>query len=132
QVGQGYGPGAVRQSYYSGANYGRLDYHTYSEPIYIWGNSGTGANRVGLNAESADPCGNNQLLTNYIQAGRDYKLEPKPGYVKYTYPHPLTTSRPPPPPTANATPSSPQRIQKKEGKKVKKWKSGKTKENPAN
>ena len=116
QVGQGYGPGAVRQSYYSGANYGRLDYHTYSEPIYIWGNSGTGANRVGLNAESADPCGNNQLLTNYIQAGRDYKLEPKPGYVKYTYPHPLRSSASSSPPTqsaaSNATPASPHMLHK--------------------
>jgi hypothetical protein len=113
QVGQGYGPGAVSHSHYSGANYGRLNYHTYLEPVYIWGNSGTGGNRASLNAESDDPCGNNQLLTDYVQAGRDYKLEAKPGYVKYTYPHPLTTSRPPPPPTA----SSPQNVQQKKGKK---------------
>jgi hypothetical protein len=39
---------------------------------------------TGLNAESTDPCGNNQLLTKYIQAGRDYNW-PKPGYAKFTY-----------------------------------------------
>jgi hypothetical protein len=106
QVGQGYGPRAVFHSYYSGTNYGRLDYHTYLEPVYIWGNRGTSGNRVGLNAESADPCGNNQLLTDYIQADRDYKLEPKPGYVKFTYPHPLRSSisASQPRPSAGASP----------------------------
>jgi hypothetical protein len=131
QVGQGYGPGAVHQSYYSGANYGRLDYYTYLEPVYIWGNSGTGANRVGLNAESDDPCSNNQQLTYYVQAGRDYKLEAKPGYRKYTYPHPRR-SQSPPPSTANATPSSPQNVWKNKGKEIKKWKWGKAKENSTN
>jgi len=65
---------------------------------------------------------------DYIQAGRDYKFEAKPRYVKYTYPQPLTTSRPPSPPT----PSSPQNVQKNKGKKVKKWKWGKAKENSTN
>ncbi len=116
QVGQGYGPGAVFHSHYSGANYGRLDYHTYLEPVYIWNNSGTGGDRVNLNAESADPCGHNQLLTDYIQAGRDYKLEPKPGYVKYTYPYPmrtaLTQSLPTSTATLNTTPVAPHKLQK--------------------
>jgi hypothetical protein len=106
QVGQGYGPRAVFHSHYSGTNYGRLDYHTYLEPVYIWGNRGTSGNRVGLNAESEDPCGKNQLLTSYIQADRDYKLEPKPGYVKFTYPHPLRSSisASQPRPSAGASP----------------------------
>jgi hypothetical protein len=121
----------VFHSHYSGANYGRLDYYTYLEPVYIWNNTGTGANRVGLKAESDDPCGNNQQLTNYIQAGRDYKLEAKPGYQKYTHPHPLR-SQSPPPSTANATSSSPQRVWKNKGKKVKKWKWGRAKENSTN
>ena len=135
QVGQGYGPGAVFHEHYSGTNYGQLNYYTYSEPVYIWGNSGTGGNRVSLNAESADPCGNNQLLTYYVQAGRDYKLEAKPGYVKYTYPHPLHSSSAQPPSipsTTPATPSSPQGIRKNKGKEVKKWKWGKAKENSTN
>src|SRR6266542_1054474 len=116
QVGQGYGSGAVFHSHYSGANYGKLDYYTFLEPVYIWNNSGTGGNRVGLNAESADPCGNHQLLINYIQAGRDYKLEPKPGYVKYTYPHPLRTALTQSPLTSAAilktTPIAPHKLQK--------------------
>jgi len=133
QVGQGYGPGAAFHSYYSGENYGQLDYYTYLEPVYIWGNSGTGGNGVGLNAESDDPCGNNQQLTDYIQAGRDYKLEPKPGYAKFTYPHPARSGfQPPSPPTAPAAPSSPQRIWKNKGKKIKNWKWGKAKENSTN
>ena len=106
QVGQGFGSGAVLHSHYSGVNYGQLDYYTYLEPVYVWNNSGTGGNHVSLNAESADPCGNNQLLTNYIQAGRDYKLEPKPGYVKFTYPHPLRTALTQSPPTSTATSST--------------------------
>lgn len=106
QVGQGYGSGAVFHSHYSGPNLGQLDYYTYLEPVYIWNNSGTGGNQVSLNAESADPCGNNQLVTNYIQAGRDYKLEPKPGYVKFTYPHPLRTALTQSPPTSTATSST--------------------------
>jgi hypothetical protein len=116
QVGQGYGPGAVFHEHYSGTNYGQLNYYTYSEPVYIWGNSGTGGNQVGLNAESADPCGNNQLLTNYIQASRDYKLEPKSGYLKFTYPHPLRTGLTQSPPTSTATSSTtalaPNKLQK--------------------
>jgi hypothetical protein len=135
QVGQGYGPGAVFHSHYSGANYGRLAYYTYLEPVYIWSNSGTGGNRVSLNAESADPCGNNQLLTNYVQAGRDYKLEAKPGYVKYTYPHPLRSSPSPSQPIPSATLSYPHNLhktKKKEAEKVKRWKWGKAKENSTN
>ena len=116
QVGQGFGSGAVLHSHYSGVNYGQLDYYTYLEPVYVWNNSGTGGNHVSLNAESADPCGNNQLLTNYIQAGRDYKLEPKPGYVKFTYPHPLRTALTQSPPTSTATSSiiavAPRKLQK--------------------
>jgi len=116
QVGQGYGPEAAFHSHYSGANYGKLDYYTYLEPVYIWHNSGNGGNQVSLNAESTDPCGNNQLLTNYIQAGRDYKLEPKPGYVKFTYPHPLRTALTQSPPTSTDTSSTtavvPNKLQK--------------------
>jgi hypothetical protein len=48
------------------------------------------------------------LLTNYIQAGRDYKLEPKPDYVKYTYPHPLRSSISSSQPIPRAASSSPQ------------------------
>jgi hypothetical protein len=56
------------------------------------------------------------LLANYIQAGRDYKLEPKPGYVKYTYPHPLRTALTQSPPISTARSSTtavaPKKLQK--------------------
>ena len=95
QVGQGYGSSAVFHKYTPTNCWGQgenFSYYTFSEPVYIWNNRGTAGNQVNLNAESEDPCGNNQLLTSYIQADRDYKLEPKPGYVKFTYPHPLRSS----------------------------------------
>jgi hypothetical protein len=101
------------------------------EPVYIWDNSGTGGNRVGLNAESEDPCGNNQLLTNYIQAGRDYKLEPKPDYVKYTYPHPLRSSLTQSAPASSAGPSAPpgtpHKVQFRKKAKLLGWKKKTTK-----
>ena len=111
QVGQGYGSSAVFHKYTPTNCWGQgenFSYYTFSEPVYIWNNRGTAGNQVSLNAESEDPCGNNQLLTSYIQAGRDYKLEPKPGYVKFTYPHPLRSSisASQPCPSAGASPLS--------------------------
>jgi hypothetical protein len=92
QVGQGYGPGAVFHQYtsqcgpYSGDNY---SYYTYREPLYIWNNTGTAGNLVGLDEDTEDQCGLNQHVQTYVQAGRDYITGPKPGYQKFTYPHPL-------------------------------------------
>ncbi|MEP6994244.1 MAG: IPT/TIG domain-containing protein [Acidobacteriota bacterium] len=94
QVGQGYGPGAVFHTYFS-EQFGELDYYTYLEPAYIWNNSGTGGNTASLNAETDDPCGNNQMLSDYVQADRDYYSGvAKPGYQKYTFPHPLHVDLP--------------------------------------
>jgi hypothetical protein len=77
-----------------------LDGTGYStDPVYIWGNTGTATTSptfVGLNQYAPDECGNGQLISNYVHAGRDYVVgKPKPGYGKYTYPHPLraTVSR---------------------------------------
>jgi hypothetical protein len=112
QIGQGYGNGAVyHSSSCNQANYGY--YYIYSEPVYIWNNTGSGGNNTGLNAD-ADECGNNQQLANYVQQGRDYIIGPKPGYQKFTYPHPLRgvgpsptpTPGPSPSPTATATPTA--------------------------
>lgn len=64
-----------------------------TDPIYIWGNTGTATSSptfIGLNQYLPDECGNGQLISNYVHAGRDYIMsKPKPGYAKYTYPHPL-------------------------------------------
>jgi hypothetical protein len=67
-----------------------------TDPIYIWGNTGTATlspTFVGLNQYSPDECGNGQLIADYVRAGRDYIVgTPKPGYAKYSYPHPLRNS----------------------------------------
>ncbi|MBV8101678.1 MAG: hypothetical protein JOZ31_21255 [Verrucomicrobia bacterium] len=64
-----------------------------TDPVYIWGNSGTATDSpafVGLNQYLPDECGNGQRISDYVKAGRDYILgKPKPGYAKFTYPHPL-------------------------------------------
>jgi hypothetical protein len=64
-----------------------------TDPVYIWGNSGTATDSptfVGLNQYLPDECGNGQRITDYVKPGRDYIVgKPKPGYVKFTYPHPL-------------------------------------------
>jgi hypothetical protein len=66
-----------------------------SEPAYIWNNTGftpvinitTDGTACVLNAYGHIPDDPN----DYIQAGRDYFVgTAKPGYTKYTYPHPLT------------------------------------------
>ena len=92
QVGQGYGPGAVFHQYtsqcgpYSGENY---SYYLFQEPLYIWNNTGSAGDSVGLAEDAVDSCGNNQHVSDYVQAGRDYIIGAKPGYQKFTYPHPL-------------------------------------------
>ena len=65
--------------------------------------------------------------------GRDYFNQTlMPGYRPYTYPHPLTTSLPPPQPTQSATPSPQNQSHNKQAKKVKRWKWGRAKESSAN
>jgi hypothetical protein len=60
-----------------------------SEPMYIWNNTGTYS--IGINDYGGTECTNPDSTTVYIVAGRDYFLNTaKPGYLKYTYPHPLT------------------------------------------
>jgi hypothetical protein len=62
-----------------------------TDPLYIWNNSGSGANSIGLVNYDPDECGNNQQVTDYLQINRDYFLIPRPpaNYQKFTYPHPL-------------------------------------------
>jgi len=54
------------------------------EPIYAWGNSG------GVDVGMYDG-GTGANIGNYLQSGRDFvnSSSAKPGYVAYTYPHPL-------------------------------------------
>jgi cell division septation protein DedD len=72
-----------------------------AEPAYIWNN--TGFNPV-IGVITND-CGSFQTDNplNYVQAGRDYILSPKPGYQEFTYPHPLRNGGPTPTPTPTVT-----------------------------
>lgn len=59
------------------------------EPVYIWNN--TGSPTLGISDYGGSECGTPDTSTNYLHAGRDYYNNgtAKPGYTKYTYPHPL-------------------------------------------
>lgn len=90
-----------------------------TEGVYIWNNTGAGPQNsdfIQLNQPSQDDCGNGQLVSNYVLKGRDYFLSAKPGYIPYTYPHPLhtqyalTAPSPTPTPAPNATPPVPQNL----------------------
>ena len=64
------------------------------EPFYIWGNSGTGRPQTpSIENSGYEECPNNPNQSNpgyYIQANRDYYIgTAKPGWVRYSYPHPL-------------------------------------------
>jgi len=76
--------------------------HQQLEISYAWGNT--------LNGILADPSSVNQ---SYIKQGRDYITSPMPGYVPFTYPHPLalinTTSSSTPPAIPTGVTVSPSR-----------------------
>ena len=57
----------------------------FTDPIRIWNNSGTQGISAGWNFNN--PCG--LSFSDFWQLGRDYALSARPGYVKFTYPHPL-------------------------------------------
>jgi len=70
--------------------------HGVLEPVYMWNNTGTGSSTVSL-SDYATPTGNQDSVTGYIRAGTEYYNDgtAKPGYTKYTYPHPLRTGATP-------------------------------------
>jgi len=71
------------------------------EPVYEWNNTINGAN-AGFTVNSGG-CSVSNYQTAYFRPGRDYYADTqKPGYVPYTYPHPLTVSNDTVPPTAPA------------------------------
>lgn len=69
------------------------------EPLYIWNQTFTPI-LSDYGPGSSDYC-SGDVSTNYLVAGRDYFTgTAKPGYTKFTYPHPLrsgTTTTPAPP-----------------------------------
>src|SRR5947207_15985934 len=80
--------------------------NTVLEPIYIWNNRNTSNGTPGEADElfrwdaifdpPDGPCtydNSSQTSARYIQQNRDYYLGiAKPGYTKFTYPHPLATA----------------------------------------
>jgi PKD repeat protein len=92
QIGQGYANGS-----------------TVTDPVYIWGNAGTAnfsPTTEGYDCSSGDACANcatQPPISTFLQSGRDFIVgTARPGYVPYTYPHPLraaagggTTNQPP-------------------------------------
>jgi hypothetical protein len=75
-----------------------------TDPVYIWGNTGTVGVEVGN--YNPDECGNGLETTDFIQEDRDYYVDtPKPGYSKYTYPHPLRAEAITPPESGPAAPT---------------------------
>lgn len=99
QVGFGYVTGTGTDGL--GRTNDSITYVGDSEPLYIWNNSGVNAITV---SKSDGPDGSYSgpapadTSANYIVSGRDYFLNnagggagAKPGYSKYTYPHPLRT-----------------------------------------
>ena len=88
-----------------------------SVPVYYWNN----------HVEASIWFSQILVDSPFMQQGRDYFVDiPKPGYTEFTYPHPLTTSRPPP----ATTPNSQQQL-KKEEQKAKKEKRKRVKRNSA-
>jgi hypothetical protein len=67
-----------------GQNY---DGDYFTDPIYIWGNTGTAV--IGADWSWGNPC--NLNFADYFQIGRDVIMGQKPDYEPYTYPHPLVS-----------------------------------------
>jgi len=71
------------------------------DPLYIWSNPGNP--RVGINDYEPDEVGRNLRTADYLKPGRDYHVGvAKPGYQKFTWPHPLRTVGPGPDAVAGA------------------------------
>jgi hypothetical protein len=96
------------------AGYDSITYVGDSEPAYIWNITGSTPS-INVSDYGGNECTNPDTSANYIRSGRDYHVgTPKPGYQKYTYPHPLRSQSSPP--TPSITPSSLQNVQKKSRK----------------
>jgi hypothetical protein len=91
------GPDACCSSYPCMHQIGRSHNGTSlsTEPLYIWGNTGTGSETPALNDYSPNECGGDNRTSQWVQSGRDYVVGvAKPGYTRYPYPHPLRGSTP--------------------------------------
>lgn len=89
------GAGAPCETTYPGTHwpgFGGNGASQASDPMYFWNNTGT--MELAAN-DHEDGCGNGLHTVDFVLPGRDYFTgTPKPGYAKYTYPHPLRAQRP--------------------------------------
>jgi hypothetical protein len=75
------------------------------DPCYYWNNTGTGGynggtnpNYFGVSDFNPDQCGNGLTSSNFIINGTHFfPNTARPGWVPYTYPHPLVSGLPQPP-----------------------------------
>lgn len=98
QVGQGYNnvPSPITGQlpvFYPYFNQYDYSYYLYTEPMYIWGNTGGGATTGVSKRLYPEPpqCNPSFSPETFMQAGRDYFYNQgaKPGWTRYPYPHPL-------------------------------------------
>lgn len=70
-----------------------------AEPVYIWGNTGSGIQSVSTNNGEPNTCNTGYSTDDFFKPNRDYFVENggKPGYTSYQYPHPLTQGSAAPP-----------------------------------
>ncbi|MGB6546644.1 MAG: hypothetical protein WBE97_13580 [Candidatus Acidiferrales bacterium] len=99
----GTGANGVGGSTFQGSISAPPDPFAISDPIYIWNNTGTGqaniSQMVGLTDEIGSGCSSGDTTATFFQRNRDYFVDvtsssssgAKPGWVPYTYPHPLDT-----------------------------------------
>ena len=89
------GSGSDGTSGHSNLSAGQSPNDTYqiSDPVYIWGNSGTGngISHVHLNEGQPLQCSGTYSSASFFVLNRDYFVDngAKPGWARYTYPHPL-------------------------------------------
>ena len=87
------GPDACASAYPAYHQVGRGMNNTL-EPLYVWGNTGTGKMETpSIENSGYQECPNNPHQNDpgyYIQLNRDFYVgTPKPGWTRYPYPHPL-------------------------------------------
>jgi hypothetical protein len=101
----------VQSTPYLSASQSPSDVYQLPDPVYVWNNTGTGAGSAHYGTNNVDPAQDNCHTINpatglefgtadFYKAGRDYFYDDsqsatsgaRPGWVPYTYPHPLRGS----------------------------------------
>jgi hypothetical protein len=101
QAGFGYVTGNGQDG--QGRSIDDITYVGDSEPIYIWNNTSNAEIDLRTSDFDSTECSAHDETDAYFQPGRDYFMNagPKPGYVKFAYPHPLRRGTDGPNPPTN-------------------------------